>query len=74
MMNSIPDKAAQVAQTTVEALKQTPMILALVIFNILFMFLSVYASIKMGARWDAEIARMHELVAKVMASCGSFQR
>jgi hypothetical protein len=70
MNPGISEEASKVAATTVEALKQTPLVLALVIFNVLFIFLSVYASIKMGARWDAELERMHELVAKVMASCG----
>jgi hypothetical protein len=66
----VSEEAGKVAATTVEALKQTPLVLALVIFNVLFMFLSVYAAIKMGARWDAEVERMHALVANVMASCG----
>jgi hypothetical protein len=70
MTPGISEEAGKVAATTVEALKQTPMILALVIFNILFMFLSVYAALKMGARWDAEIERLHTLVATIMTSCG----
>jgi hypothetical protein len=67
------DKAAEVATTTVEALKQTPLVLALVIFNVLFMFLSVYAGVKTGQRWDAEVERMHELVTKMMTTCGPKQ-
>jgi hypothetical protein len=70
MNPGVSEEASKVATTTIEALKQTPLVLALVIFNVLFMFLAVYASIKMGARWDAEVERMHELVAKMMNTCG----
>jgi hypothetical protein len=69
-MSGIAGEASKVAATTVEALKQTPLVLSLVIFNVLFIGAMIYVSIKTGARWDAEIERLHELVAKVMASCG----
>ena len=70
MNPGLTEEATKVATTTVEALKQTPMTLALVIFNVMFMFLMVYLSVKNGARWDAETERLHGLVANVMASCG----
>jgi hypothetical protein len=70
MSPGITEEVSKVAATTVEALKQTPMTLALVIFNVLFMSMMLYLSLKSGARWDAETERLHELVAKVMASCG----
>lgn len=63
------EEITKVATTTVEALKATPMILALVIFNILFMFLVVYLSLKNGERWDKQNDHMHELVAKTLAVC-----
>lgn len=69
MNPGITEEVAKVATTTVEALKQTPMVLALVLFNVLFMGVVTYASISSGARWDAETERLHALVGKVMASC-----
>lgn len=69
-MNPVGEEISKVANTAVEALKQTPMVLALVIFNIMFMVMVGYVSLKSGARWDAETERLHELVTKVMASCG----
>jgi ABC-type amino acid transport system permease subunit len=70
---NVTDEVAKVATTTVEALRQTPLVLSLVIFNLLFMAAMVYVSVKAGARTDAEMGRMHELVAKVIAQCGPKQ-
>jgi hypothetical protein len=61
MNPGIAEEASKVAATTVEALKQTPMILALVIFNVLFIGAMIYVSIKTGERWDHEIERWAEL-------------
>jgi hypothetical protein len=56
-MSGISEEASKIAATTVEALKQTPMTLALVIFNVLFIGAMVYVSIKTSERWDHEIER-----------------
>lgn len=69
MNPGISEEVGKVATTTVEALKQTPMVLALVIFNILFMAMVGYLFLKSSARWDAEAARMHTLVASTLAAC-----
>jgi hypothetical protein len=47
----VTEEAAKVATTTIEALKQTPAILALVIFNLLFMGSVVYIQHSNGERW-----------------------
>jgi hypothetical protein len=70
MSPGVSEEVAKVATTTVEALKQTPATLALVIFNLLFMAAVVYVSVKNSNESNAEMMRMHELVAKVLASCG----
>jgi hypothetical protein len=62
MNPGISEEAGKVAATTVEALKQTPMILALVIFNILFMGLMTFAALKTSDRWDKEVQRWADLV------------
>ena len=73
MNPGLTEEASKVATTTVEALKQTPMILALVIFNVIFMIMMGYLSLKGNARWEHENERMHELVAKTLAACGTFR-
>jgi hypothetical protein len=61
------EEGAKVAVSTVDALKQTPIVLALVIFNILFMSLSVYVSLQASARWSDEIDRWEKLVQACLA-------
>ena len=56
------EEIGKAATATIEALRSTPVILALVIFNVLFMGLSTYAMIKVNERWDHEIERWVELV------------
>lgn len=73
MNPGVTEEVAKVATTTVEALRQTPLILALVVFNVIFMLAMVYISVRSSSRWDGELERMHALVAKVMTSCGPSQ-
>lgn len=53
MNSSISDEAGKTARTVVEALKTTPAVLALVIFNLLFMGAVVYIQHTNGERWQA---------------------
>lgn len=69
MNPGVTEEVAKVATTTVEALKQTPLVLSLVVFNVVFMLMVGYLSIKTGSRSEHELERMHALVAKVMATC-----
>jgi hypothetical protein len=59
---NVTEEASKVASSTVEALKATPIVLALVIFNVLFMVFAFYTSVKISERWDREIDRWQELV------------
>jgi hypothetical protein len=54
------EEVAKIAATTVEALKSTPAILALVIFNLLFMGAVVYIQKSNSDRWQTIV----ELVVK----------
>jgi len=56
------EEAGKVASTTVTALASTPAVLALVIFNLMFMAMSVYVVMKSTERWNAEIDRWEKLV------------
>jgi hypothetical protein len=60
---SVTEQAGKAAQSTIDALKSTPVVLALVIFNVLFMGLMAYVSIKSGEKWDREVQRWADLVA-----------
>jgi len=62
-MPGASEEVAKVAATTVEALKSTPAILALVLFNLAFMGVVTYIQWSNGARWE----RVIELVLK---QCG----
>jgi hypothetical protein len=62
-MNGITEQAGKAAQSTIDALKSTPVVLALVVFNLLFVGAMVYVAIKTGERWDKEVQRWADLVA-----------
>jgi hypothetical protein len=61
---SITEQAGKAAQSTIDALKSTPVVLALVVFNLLFVGAMVYVAIKTGERWDNEVQRWADLVAR----------
>jgi hypothetical protein len=64
MNPGISEEAGKVAATAVEALRSTPVVLALVVFNLLFVGAMVYVAIKTGERWDNEVQRWADLVAR----------
>ena len=61
MTPGISEEVGKVTTTTVDALKSVPVVLALVIFNVLFMFLITYAAVKGNEYSDKEMARWAEL-------------
>jgi hypothetical protein len=62
------DEVGKAAQSTIDALKSTPVVLALVIFNVMFMALSAYVSIRSSERWDNEVERWSKLVQSCLPS------
>jgi hypothetical protein len=56
----ISEEAGKAATATISALSSTPVVLALVVFNVLYMGLSTYAAIKVSERWDREVQRWAE--------------
>jgi hypothetical protein len=62
MNPGISEEAGKVAINTVDALSSAPIVLALVIFNVLFMAFSGYVSLKITERWNTEIDRWEKLV------------
>lgn len=62
MNPGVTEEAGETARTVVAALKSTPAILALVIFNIMFMGVVVYVQHTNGERW-------HELLQTTLKLC-----
>ena len=52
---------AQVAQTTVDALKSTPILLAVLLFNLMFMVTLGYVTLHNSSRWDNDVQRWAEI-------------
>ena len=63
MSPDISHEAGETARTVVEALKSTPAVLALVIFNLLFIGAIVYVQHTNGGRWS-------ELMQQTLQQCG----
>jgi len=66
MTPGVGHEAGETARTVVAALKSTPGILALVIFNLLFLGAVVYIQHTNGERW-------HELMQQTLKQCGPKQ-
>ena len=56
----VSEEASKTAATVVEALKSTPMLMALVIFNVLFMLQTGWAVHEGGQRWERLLASLIE--------------
>lgn len=70
-MNPGPvEEAGLTARTIVESLKSAPGILALVVFNVIFLGVVAYLSIHTGNRFDRETQRWQELAANAIRICG----
>lgn len=63
------EEAGKVATSTIDALKATPIVLALVIFNVIFMILTGYISVKSGERWDRSVERWQEIAEQALKAC-----
>jgi hypothetical protein len=63
-MNEIISKAAEAAQTAIEALRTSPIVLALVIFQFITIGAMLYVSIDRQQAVRQMTSELHELVAK----------
>jgi hypothetical protein len=52
MTSGPAEQAGKTAQSAIEALKSTPAVLAIVIFNVLFMALSAWTTYESGNRYE----------------------
>jgi hypothetical protein len=69
MNPGITEEAGLTARTLVEAFKSTPAMLAIVVFNIVFMGVVAYSSYNNHARWENESTRWSKLVEITMGHC-----
>lgn len=63
MNPGVGEEAGQTARTVVQALQTTPALLALVIFNVMFMATVAYITYLNSSRW-------HELAEMLLKQCG----
>jgi hypothetical protein len=69
-MNPGPvEEAGTTARSVVAALSSQPVVLALVVFNVLYLAGSIYLNIKEGDRYDKAGDRWKSLVETVMKNC-----
>ena len=62
-MNPIGDEAGKTARTLIDALKTTPAMLAMVLFNLAFIASIVWIQHQNGQRWE-------RLLTETLKSCG----
>lgn len=70
MMNPGPvEEAGSTARSVVTALSSQPVVLALVVFNVLYLAGSIYGDIKAGDRYEKASERWKSLVESTMQRC-----
>jgi hypothetical protein len=71
-MNPGPvEEVGKTATALVDSLKSTPVILALVVFNIIYVGFGFYTQIQQGKRFSESQATWERMVDKAMAFCPS---
>ena len=63
------EEAGSTARTLISSLATTPMILALVVFNLFYIGFSTWVQIKQGERFTENQAIWEKLTEKAMAFC-----
>lgn len=66
---SLPEHGARVAGGVVDALKSQPVVLALVVFNVLYLVGTFYVQIKAAEYYAHQIATWERMAEKAMAYC-----
>jgi hypothetical protein len=71
MMNpGIGEEAGGTARALISSLASTPMILALVVFNLFYIGFSTYLQIEQGKRFTDNQSIWEKLTEKALISCG----
>ncbi len=69
MSPGIPEEAGNTARTLISSLSSTPLVLALVVFNLFYIGMTTWLSIKQGDRFTENQAMWEKMVEKAMAYC-----
>lgn len=69
MTPGVPEEVGKVATSAVDALKSTPVVLALVIFNVLYMAGSFWSQARTAEVFDHSAQRWKDLVQAAMTQC-----
>jgi hypothetical protein len=69
MNPGVSEEAGQTARTLVTSLATTPVVLALVVFNLFYIGFTTYFQIKQGERFIENQATWERMVEKAMAFC-----
>lgn len=68
-MTGVTEEAGSTARALISSLTTTPMILALVTFNLLYIGLTTYLQLKQGERFTENQAIWEKLTVKAMDGC-----
>lgn len=66
---SLPEQGVKVASSVVGALASTPVVLALVLFNVMYMAGTFYTQVQLGKRFTETQETWHTMVKEAMAFC-----
>ena len=69
MAPGVTEEAGGTARTLIQSLSSTPVILALVVFNLFYISSSVWLQIKQGERFTENQAQWERMVEKAMTFC-----
>jgi hypothetical protein len=68
-LSNVVEEGGQTARTLVQSLASTPVILALVVFNLFYIGFSTWLQIKQGERFTENQATWEKLTEKAMTVC-----
>jgi hypothetical protein len=69
MNPGVTEETGSTARTLITSLSSTPVILALVVFNVLYMAGSFYTQIKQGERFSENQSQWERMVELAMKNC-----
>ena len=69
MNPGVVEEGASTARTLISSLSSTPMVLALVVFNLFYIGMTTWLSIKQGDRFTENQQIWEKMVEKAMAYC-----
>jgi hypothetical protein len=69
MNPGVTEEAGSTARSLIGSLATTPMILALVVFNLFYIAMTTYMQLKQGERFTENQAMWEKMVEKAMAYC-----